>query len=323
MSNGDWSDLPGGATARPYVKSLTVVNAGQSAPVFSGGVGAASGVQNGDVTAVVMPFNLCRTGQAPAPGQCYATPNRVGITLGYKTAMGLGRDFSRPSVALRQTVTESTVFDVVIGLNTLGRTLRWTWANGELVDWKTTGLGTAAAEIRLRIKPSVTPDIDWGRHPSGGCTATPIRDCDLARADGRLLGSELVLSLDETLSPALTGAVCDGLLVTIDNVTFSAPTYRVARKAAPVRVRSAVRGRTTTLSTAALAACRNRACTVTVYRTAGALAARAAKVASGRTDARGAAVVQVGAGKLARRSSYIVAVRRGGRLVTSAQGVVR
>jgi hypothetical protein len=79
----------------------------------------------------------------------------------------------------------------------------------------------------------------------------------------------------------------DGLLVTIDNVTFSAPTYRVARKAAPVRVRSAVRGRTTTLSTAALAACRRRACTVTVYRTAGALAARAAKVASARTDARG------------------------------------
>ena len=207
MSNGNWSDLPGGATARPYVKSLTVVNGSQSTPVFSGGVGAAAGVQNGDVTAVVMPFNLCRTGQAPAPGQCYATPNRVGVTLGYKTAMGLGRDFSRPSVALRQAVTESTVFDIVIGLNTLGRTLRWTWANGELVDWKSTGLGTDAAEIRLRIKPSVTPDIDWGRHPSGGCTATPIRDCDLARADGRLLGSELVLSLDETLSPALTGAV--------------------------------------------------------------------------------------------------------------------
>ena len=54
-----------------------------------------------------------------------------------------------------------------------------------------------------------------------------------------------------------------------------------------------------------------------------ALAARAAKVASGRTDARGAAVVQVGSGKLARRSSYIVAVRRADRLVTSAQGVVR
>jgi hypothetical protein len=105
MSNGNWSDLPGGATARPYVKSLTVVNGSQSTPVFSGGVGAAAGVQNGDVTAVVMPFNLCRAGQPPAPGQCYATPNRVGVTLGYKTAMGLGRDFSRPSVALRQAAT--------------------------------------------------------------------------------------------------------------------------------------------------------------------------------------------------------------------------
>jgi hypothetical protein len=109
----------------------------------------------------------------------------------------------------------------------------------------------------------------------------------------------------------------------VGNVTFSAPTYRVARKAAAVRVRSAVRGRTTTVSTAALAACRRRACTVTVYKTAGELAGRASKVAAGRTDARGAAVVQVGAGRLTRHATYIVAIRRAGKLVTSARGTVR
>jgi hypothetical protein len=414
MTNGNWSDMPGGATARPYIKSLTVINGASSVQVFSGGVTAATGVQVGDVTAVVSPVNLCRAGQAPTQGQCYSTPNRVAIAFGYKSATGFTRDF-KGATGLRETVDEDTVFDVVIGLNTLGRTLRWAWANGELVDWKTTNLGTDAAEIRVRIKPSVTPNIDWGRQPNAfGCTATPIRDCDLARADGSLLTSEMVLSLDETLSPALTGAVfategavagflepggsptaptldlqmasahlaadgspqrgtlraflpaqgllglygvlpadastfftatrrgsagtqdaprfeartasetsSEGLLVTVDNVTFSAPTYRVARKAAAVRVRSTVRGRTTALSTAALAACRRRACTVTVYKTAGELAGRASKVAAGRTDARGAAVVQVGAGRLARRSTYIVAIRRAGKLVTSARGVVR
>lgn len=207
MSGGTWADLPDGPAVRPFVKSIAVVNGGQSTTVFaSGGATAAQNVQIGDVTATVSPINLCRAGSAPAPGQCYSSPNRIGVVLGYKTQSGIGTDFANPEVPLRQTVTPATVFEVVIGLNTLGSTLRWTWINGGLAGWKTSGLGTAGGEVRMRIMPAATPDIDWSRESGGGCTATPIFDCDVKQASGSYLGANLVLSIDETLDPALTGA---------------------------------------------------------------------------------------------------------------------
>ena len=206
MSSGTWADMPDGPAVRPYVKSIAVVNGDQSTTVFSGDRSAAQNVQVGDVTATVAPINLCRAGDAPAPGRCYATPNRIGVTLGYKTQQGIGLDFARPEVPLRQTVAPTTVFDVVIGLNSLGSTLRWTWINGGLDGWKTSGLGTSGGEVRMRIRPAVTPEIDWSRESSGGCTATPIFDCDVQQAAGSFLGANLVLSIDESLDAALTGA---------------------------------------------------------------------------------------------------------------------
>jgi hypothetical protein len=41
---------------------------------------------------------------------------------------------------------------------------------------------------------------------SNGCTATPIFNCNIARADGQVLTASMVFSLDATLDPALTGA---------------------------------------------------------------------------------------------------------------------
>jgi hypothetical protein len=206
MQGGTWSDLARGVAARPYIKSLSVINGDRSVQVFAGGIDAAWQVPTGDVSAVLSPTNLCGPGQSPSPGVCYDAPNRVGIAFGYKTDQGLGLDFSQPSVPLHQTVTRDTVFDVVIGLNTLGKTLRWSWLNGDLLDWKTTDLGQDDAEIHLRIKPSVTPWIDWSRYGPVGCTATPIRDCEIPRSDGEYLGSQMFLSLDDTLDGGLTGA---------------------------------------------------------------------------------------------------------------------
>jgi hypothetical protein len=413
MTGGSWADLDGGAAARPFIKSLTVVNGSESTPVFSGGVGAAAGVGIGDVTAVVSPINLCKRGQPAGPGMCYATPNRVGITLGYRTEEGLGTDFARPRAALRQTVGPDTVFDVVIAPNTLGRTLRWTWINGGLVDWKTSALGDAAAEIHLRLKPAVTPDIDWSGVSSGGCTATPIFDCNIAQASGAYLGANLVLSLDETLDRSLTGAAFAtqgaiagflvpsgttsepaldlqmasshlasdgsqqhgvleaflpaqaliarygvlpsdaasfftatrrgdpgtqdppefearessassdaGLLVSVRNVTFSAPTYRLARKRSTIRVSATTNRRATRLSTAAVAACRRRACQLVVYKTKSDLSGRVVRVATSRSSAAGIAVATVPAAKLPRGSSYIVVLRRGTKLLVTGGGIV-
>jgi hypothetical protein len=412
MSGGTWSDLPGGLTARPYVKSLTVVNGSQSAPVFSGGVDAAKGVGVGDVTAVVTPTNLCAAGQAPSPGQCYATPNRVGIAFGYKTDQGLGLDFSAPTVALHQTVTSSTVLDVVIGLNTLGKSLRWSWINGGLATWKTTGLGTDAAEIHLRVHPTATPDIDWSTRGPVGCTATPIRDCAIDRADGSYLGSQMVLSLDDSLSPALTGAAfatqgaiagflepggsaaaptldlqiasshtaadgspqlgvlqaflpagaltslygmvpadaaafftatrrgdpgtqnaptfasnaetddqSAGLTITVDGITFSAPTYRVQRKAGALSTRKSVRtGRVTVRSAAKVRGCDARACTAVLYRVAAGPSGKVTKLATGRSDAHGSVAIEVARSKLPSGAIYVLAVRKAGKPVASTRG---
>lgn len=412
MSGATWSDLPGGLAARPYVKSLTVVNGGDRATVFSGGVDAAKNVRTGDVTAVVSPTNLCRAGQAPVPGQCYATPNRVGISFGYKSDQGLGLDFSSPSVPLNQAVSASTVLDVVIGLNTLGKTLRWSWVNGQLVNWKTSGLGTDGAEIRLRVRPSRTPNIDWSTRGPVGCTATPIRDCAIERADGEYLGSQMVLSLDDTLDPALTGAAfatqgaiagylvpggsaaaptldlqiasshlasdgalqrgvlqaflpagalttlygvvpadaaafftatrrgdpgtqdasvfsarsesaedSAGLLVTVGSITFSAPTYRVSRKASALRARSTARRKLVTVSGAAkVRGCRAKACTATVYRVAAGLTGKVTKLASARSDARGAVIVKVSRSRLPKGARYVLSVRKAGKPLASTRG---
>jgi hypothetical protein len=412
MSGATWSDLPGGQAARPYVKSLTVVNGSQRTVVFSGGVDAAKNVRTGDVTAVVSPTNLCRAGQTPSPGQCYATPNRVGVAFGYKTNQGLGMDFSSPVVPLNQAVSASTVLDVVIGLNTLGKTLRWSWVNGQLVNWKTTGLGTDAAEIRLRVRPSQTPNIDWSTRGPVGCTATPIRDCDIAQADGTYLGSQMVLSLDDTLAPALTGAAfatqgaiagyllpggssaapaldlqiasshlasdgsaqhgvlqaflpagalttlygvvpadaaafftatrrgdpgtqdaptfaarsesdddSAGLMITVGGITFSAPTYRVTRKAKVLRVRSSVRAKVVSVSSAAkVSGCRAKACTAIVYRIAPGLRAKATKVGNGRSDARGIVTVKLSRRTLPKGASYVLSVRKAGKPVASSGG---
>lgn len=89
----------------------------------------------------------------------------------------------------------------------MGRSLRWTWANGALVDWKTSALGSPDGEIRIRLRPAQTPEIDYNAHPGVGCSAVPVRDCDLDRADAEFLSAKFILSLDTALPAALTGAM--------------------------------------------------------------------------------------------------------------------
>ena len=188
-SNGLWGDMAGGVAARPYVESLSVVNGGVATPVISGGTASAPPTQDGDVTAVVAPVNLCRSDQAPQPGQCYRTPNRVGVALGYDNHDAVGTDFANPEVPLRQAVDRNTVFDMTIRLNTLGKTLRWTWLNGGLEYWSATELGKDTAQIHVRFRPVVTPSIDWSLVPANGCTGTPIRDCAIAQSQGETLSA--------------------------------------------------------------------------------------------------------------------------------------
>jgi hypothetical protein len=205
MHSPGWADVPGGVAARPYVSELTVINGGTTNPVITSGDTTPPTTSTGGVTAVVSPFNLCQAGQTPAQGVCYTTPNRVGLTVGYATNSGMGYNFADPSVAVNPTVDANTVIDMTVALNTLGSSLRWTWVNGDLLYWQTTNLGHNNAAVHIRFRPGTAPYV--AQFPaSNGCTATPMRDCDIPRADGQVLTASMVFSLDDTLDPALTGA---------------------------------------------------------------------------------------------------------------------
>jgi hypothetical protein len=200
-----WADIAGGVAARPYVVSMTVINGGVSTPVITGGTTASPAVPSGQVTAVVSAFNLCRPGQAPAQGTCYATPNRVGLTVGYSAGEGDGYNFAEPAVPVSPTINSESIIDMTVALNTLGQSLRWTWVNGELLYWQTTNLGQGGAMVHIRFKPATAPYVR--QFPQGsGCTATPIFNCSLPTAEGQVLTASMVFSLDNTLDTSLTGA---------------------------------------------------------------------------------------------------------------------
>jgi hypothetical protein len=163
-------------------------------------------VPTGRIAVAISPSNLCRTGQAPAQGVCYATPNRIGVTVGYQIQPGqLGSDFSVANNLLTP-VTADTEFDITLNLNTLGRTLRWSWASGVPTYWNTANLGTDAATVRLRIKPTLTPVVMQGTQQVG-CSQVPVQACAYPQNTHETLSASLTLSLDNTLDEVFTGAL--------------------------------------------------------------------------------------------------------------------
>jgi len=213
-NNANWPSLQGGVAARPYVTALSVINNGVSTPVITNGTATAeTNVPAGRIAVAVAPFNLCRPGQTPAQGVCYSTPNRIGVTVGYQIQPGqLGYDFSSPKdqngapLALPVPVTADTEFDITLNLNTLGKTLRWTWANGFTTYWNTTGLGTDAATLRIRLKPALSPVVMQGTQQVG-CSAVPVMTCQYTQNTHETLSANFVLSLDNSRDEIFTGAL--------------------------------------------------------------------------------------------------------------------
>ena len=206
QSQGNWSDLSGGASGRPYVASLSVTTNGVTTQIMTNGTATtAAPTASGSVTAVVAPYNLCKTGST---NNCYATPNRVGITLAYvKQAGQLGHNFSAPTATLSPAVTATSVFDMTIGLNSVGKKLGWTWMNGTPTFWKTENLGQDNATARVKFSLSEAPGIDYQDPKAQRCTTIPVSECDADKSTQDTLGMQMVLSLDTTLSAAFAGAL--------------------------------------------------------------------------------------------------------------------
>jgi hypothetical protein len=205
--NATWVNMTGGVAARPYVTALSVINGGVSTPVITNGTASAeTNVPTGRIAVAISPSNLCRAGQSPAQGVCYSTPNRIGVTVGYQIQPGqLGSDFSVANNLLTP-VTADTEFDITLNLNTLGRTLRWSWASGVPTYWNTANLGTDAATVRLRIKPTLTPVVMQGTQQVG-CSQVPVQACSYSQNTHETLSASLTLSLDNTLDEIFTGAL--------------------------------------------------------------------------------------------------------------------
>jgi hypothetical protein len=206
QSQGNWSDLAGGVAGRPYIASLSVTTNGATTQIVTNGTATtAAPTTVGAVTAVVAPYNLCKTGSS---NNCYATPNRVGITLAYvKQAGQLGHNFSTPTATLATTINATSVFDMTIGLNTVGKKLGWTWMNGTPTFWKTENLGQDNATARVKFSLSEAPGIDYQDPKAQRCTTIPVSECDADKSTQDTLGMQMVLSLDTTLSAAFAGAL--------------------------------------------------------------------------------------------------------------------
>lgn len=91
---------------------------------------------------------------------------------------------------------------MTVNLNTLGANLSWTWINGDLLYWQPTDLGQNNAAVHIKFRPAYAPHVN--QFPaSNGCTATPMVNCDIAKADAEFLTASMVFSFE----PGPTGAV--------------------------------------------------------------------------------------------------------------------
>jgi hypothetical protein len=222
---GNWYDLDGALTLRPYVESLSIVNNNITSVIIAAGdTSTTLGDAPGSVGVVLTPFNLCDKDRTPAPqtSGCYNTPNRIGVTLVYRKSTGqVGYNFTRPNdganpgnnVALVDglnsiSIDADTEVNLKINLNSIGKTLRWTWMNGIPSYWRTTDLGLDTASIEVHAKLASKPIIDSNQtYDTHLCTTVPISTCDVTRSNSDWLAFNMVLSLDTTMSEAMTGAL--------------------------------------------------------------------------------------------------------------------
>ena len=216
---GGWGAMEGGVNARPYIERLGIYDpvANMETRIIDNLAGdpdpAADASSN--VRATVSAINLCAPGQS---SNCYDTPNRVQVNFGWRDGdqgtADLGADGSIPAID------SNSEIRVVIALNTLGRSLRWSYLEGTPTYWKVNNIGQDDATIELNFKPAMKPWTSNG----GGCSQIPVNTtCEYTSADAQYLMGSLLLSLDDTLDPVFTGALFAGEGLYIGSLEASSP----------------------------------------------------------------------------------------------------
>ncbi|PHX81065.1 MAG: hypothetical protein CK540_04505, partial [Thermoleophilia bacterium] len=232
---GGWDQTTPGRAGRPFIKYLAVTNGGTTTVIIdnTGGDASPLALAGSDVYAVVSPTNSCQPGQAPG-GYCYATPNRVTVSLVHEEATpgSWSYDFTTSSSST-PSVTSDSVIDLIVGIRSTYATLRWSWVNGIPNYWSTTTpVSPTAGDAHVKFTPKTMPVMT-----SGGCSQIPVSTCDIARADREVLQPNLLLSMDTTLDVGLAGVLFGtssafiGSLETTPIQTGSAPTLTYAAAA--------------------------------------------------------------------------------------------
>jgi hypothetical protein len=214
-----WDNTVPGVGGRPYIKRLAVSNDGgahfddlvnpdadasndwaPSAAVTT--VGTYAGYVS-DVYAFITPTNGCNLNQHQGVDNCYDTPNRVGISLMRYGGSNTWYDDFTTHPSANPPITDSSIIDLTIGFHTDYSTLRWSWANGVPSYWASTVSPLADGEVRIKFTPKTVPFMTGGL----GCSQIPVNTCDIAQATLEYLAPGMILSMDNTLDPALSGTL--------------------------------------------------------------------------------------------------------------------
>lgn len=194
--DGGWSDSQIGVSGRPYIVSVDLD--GQTIMSSAGSPGTES--WTGGWRLLINPNNVCHQGQEPAPGVCYADPNRVSFNLAYVVNGDTKNDFSGSSLE-NLDITVDSEFDITINLNAMADDLGWTWVSGTPTYWNVDeGSGNVQIKVHPALKPS-THQID------NFCSTIPVSTCDTEKAADEIFTIEMVMSFDDTLNSVFDGTL--------------------------------------------------------------------------------------------------------------------
>lgn len=192
--DGGWSDSATGVAGRPYLIDVYLNGDGI---MTSDQAPQTEGYTDG-WRLLINPNNVCHEGQSPAPGVCYADPNRVSFNLVYLHNGDTKNDFAGASLSSLG-ITEEDEFEFVIGLNEFADDLGWTWVSGTPTYWN-----VEEDVVTLKVHPASKPST---HQIDNFCSTIPVSTCSTQTAADEILTIEFVMSFDDTLNSVFDGTL--------------------------------------------------------------------------------------------------------------------
>lgn len=203
--DGGWSDSQIGPSGRPYLTNVKLD--GQTIMWTDGEPGTE--MSNGNWRLLINPNNVCHEGQTPAPGVCYADPNRVSFNLAYIVNGDTKNDFSGTSLE-NLDITVDSEFDITIDLNAMADDLGWTWVSGTPTFWN---VDSENGLVQIKVHPALKPST---HQIDNFCSTIPVSTCDTEQAADEIFTIEMVMSFDDTLD-----AIFDGTLFASESAVIA------------------------------------------------------------------------------------------------------